>query len=182
VVVGPREIERAHRLLPRRERAEPPRVEAFVHWLRVGGERDEALQAMRGEGGATWYCTQAESFALFERIHRVVREELFDALREGAPEMIEDRAFWLSRAAIADLDIWLAGAALQRVASPDWEVVIREGLHLPKDRDISAELRQAEWHLDHPPPVGMQGAVAKGPSYPRRAAIGALFRARAQAA
>jgi hypothetical protein len=182
VVVGSGEIAEAHRLLPRRERAEPPRVEAFVRWLRSGRERDDALQAMRAEGGATWYCTQAESFALFERIHRVVREELFDALRDGVAGLIEDRAFWLSRTAIADMDIWLAGAALKRVWSPDWEVVIREGLHLPADRDVRGEIATWERDLDHLTLMSARGTSDEGRDYPDRARIIKRFFARAEAA
>jgi hypothetical protein len=164
VVVGPAEIAQVHRLRARSVREEPPGVERFVRWLRSGQERDVDLACERIEGAAAWYCTRAESFALFERIRRVVLDDFFHAVRAGSAEAIEEHAWWLSRAAIADDDIWLAGAALRRVNSLDWEVVIREGLHPPDEQDLTRELEKAAWHLKHPPPVL---APAKAPSQPR---------------
>ena len=148
-------------------------MEKFVRWLGSGRDRDLELACERIEDAAAWYCTRAESFALFERIRRVVLDDFFHAVRAGAAEAIEEHAWWLSRAAIADDDIWLAGAALRRVASLDWEVVIREGLHLPDDADLAPELKKADWHLRHPPPAFARAQAASQPPpvpYPYRGA------------
>jgi len=170
IMLGPAEVSQAHRLRARLHREEPPRVEAFVRWLRSGQGRDEALQAERIEDGVAWYCTQPESFALFQRVHRLAREELFEAVREGDADAIEENAWWLSRAAIADQDIWLAGAALRRVASLDWEIVIREGLQLRGKYDLTAGLAKADWHLDHPPPVPLRSGRRAPVPYPKGSA------------
>jgi hypothetical protein len=164
VVLGPAELDEAHRLTSRSVLKEPPNVERFARWLRSTRKRDDELCCERleddGKVAAAWYCTRLESRVLFERIHRIVMEEFFQAVRSSSAARLEDASWWLSRAAIADEDIWLSGAGLRRAVSPDWELLLREGLRLPRGADLSAGLTKAEWHLEHPPP-GMMPIEAR---------------------
>lgn len=156
VVVGPGEIERAERLEPRSVLGEPSRVARFVRWLLTGGDPGE-ISCQKVQNTAVWYCSKAESFALFERIHSVVQDELFDAMarlkaeRPGARSHVEDVAFWLSRAATGDQDIYRAAAALRRCGSQDWRVMLREGLRLKNEEDWARGLADANALFDSAP-------------------------------
>jgi hypothetical protein len=160
VILGPSEVRHAYRMTPRTLRREPPSVEKFVQWLRSPVQAPpEGLTCQRLEEMVAWYCSKAESFALWQRIHRIVEEEFFKAVTAGDRDAIERTSFWLSRAMIAPQDIYLAGAGLRRVASPLWKVLVREGLRLPDEKDWQAGLEDAERLLEHPPP--MEGATAR---------------------
>jgi hypothetical protein len=181
VVVGPSEIDRAERLKPHSVLGEPASVESFVHWLLTGRDPTAKLECQRIQGAAVWYCSKVESLALFERIHGVVQDEFFEAAqlfhenRPGARARLEEVSFWLSRAAIGDQDIYRAAAGLRRAASPDWRIMLREGLRLKNEQDWQAGLREADELLEKPP-APEQRAPKAGPRLAHcRAAMRGLF-------
>ena len=159
VVVGPSEIDRAERLKPRSVLGEPGSIERFVRWLLTGGDPSGKLACQRFEdaNAAAWYCSKAESFALFERIHGLVQDELFQAARlfkadrPGARARLDEASWWLSRAATSDDDIYRAAEGLRRSGSLDWKAMLEEGLRLPNDEDWTVGLRDAARLLDDPP-------------------------------
>jgi hypothetical protein len=157
VVVGPSEIERAERMKPRSALGEPPTVERFVHSLLTGRDLSGKLDIQRVQGAAIWYCSKAESFALWKRIHGVVQDEFFEAAqlfldrRPGARTRLEEVSWWLSRAAIEDQDIYRAAAGLKRAGSSDWRIMLREGLRIKNEQGWEAGLKEAEQLLDRPP-------------------------------
>lgn len=159
ILLGPSEIRQARRLKPPAMSAEPPTVEKFIRWLPSNqATRPDGITCQRLDlvKAVVWYCSKAESSALWERIQRMVEEELFKAVTSGNRDAIELVSWWLSRAAVTQQDIFLAAAGLRRVASPTWKVMIREGLRLPDEKDWHGGLEDAEWLLDHPPPVESQ--------------------------
>lgn len=129
------------------------RVPSFVEWFASDEQRSDALSCERQEDVALWCCREDEAFSLLECVHRVVRDVFFEAVRSRTPDALEDAAWWLQRAAIADEDIFLAGAALRSLALPEWKILVREALHLPKESDWEAKLAEAARYLEHPPPV-----------------------------
>lgn len=156
VILGPSEIERSERLERRSALNEPRSVPRFVRWLLSGAVPGD-LTCQRIQSAVVWYCSKAESFALFERIHSVVQDELFEAIRRfkagrpGASAELEDVAFWLSRAATGDQDIYRAAAALRRSGSQDFRVMLREGLRLKNEEDWALGLAEADALFDSAP-------------------------------
>ncbi|MFS8065575.1 MAG: hypothetical protein ACMG6S_04305 [Byssovorax sp.] len=130
-----------------------PPVERFIEWFANHELRSEDLQCERQNEIALWCCTAGDGFALLKCVHHVVKDAFFAAVRSQSSADMEETAWWLSRAAVDDHDIYLAGAALRRMDSPAWELLVREGLHLPKKAQWKDGLEAAERTLDHPPPV-----------------------------
>jgi hypothetical protein len=154
-------------------------AEQFIEWF-AGRERcsDELACERQGEI-ALWYCAERDGFSLLECVHRVVKDAFFQAVRARSSPEIEEMAWWLSRAAVDDQDIYLAAAALRWVASPAWEVLIREGLHLPDEKDWRVGLEKAAWHMERPPAVAVAEReitpVPRSDVYRHRAAVRALY-------
>lgn len=181
VVVGPSEIERAERLKPRSALGEPPTVESFVRWLLTDRDPGGKLECQHLQGAAIWYCSKAESFALFERIHAVVQDEFWGAARlllnkrPGARARLEEASWWLSRAAVSDQDIYRAAEGLRRAGSPDWRIMLREGLRLPNEQAWEEGLRDAERLLDRPPAPEQSAPKAEPRLLHARAAVRSRF-------
>jgi hypothetical protein len=145
IAIGPEEKRRGD-ALRRHAARENGRVAGFLAWF-VGSElRSSELCCERREDSvALWYCAEREGFTLRDSIVRVAKAELVETIRQGSSfEAIEDVAWWLSRAAVAEADIFLAGASLRRAMSPHWEDMLRAILRLPRDRDLHADLAKAE--------------------------------------
>lgn len=168
MAVGPEERRLLRKLREAAGRRGVGRVASFLDWFATSATRSDDLCCERQDGIAIWYCDANEGFALLEAVHGAVRDELFDAIRDGDADAMEEAAWWLSRAAIADEDIWLAGAALRRVASLDWEALIRQGLQLGKKADLRKGLAKAEWHIDHPPPVASRALYGGSRTHARQ--------------
>jgi hypothetical protein len=143
-------------------------VQRFIEWFAGDEPRSDALSCERSEEIALWYCTADDGFSLLGCVHRVVKDAFFATVRSASPD-VEEKAWWLSRAAIDDHDIYLAAAALRQMDAPAWDVLIREGLHLPKKEQWTDGLEKAEWHLAHPPLVALPSlgpALAKPATLP----------------
>jgi len=130
-------------------------VQHFLEWFAGISPRSDELLCERRDEISFWYCTADDGFALLTCVHHVVKDEFFAAVRSRSSTDLEEMAWWLSRAAVDDHDIYLAGAALRQMDSPAWEVLIREGLHLPKKEQWKDGLEKAEWNLNHPPPIAL---------------------------
>ncbi|MEO5725620.1 MAG: hypothetical protein ABI134_31035 [Byssovorax sp.] len=131
-----------------------PSVQRFIAWFANHELRSEDLQCeLQGEI-ALWYCTPDDGFALLKCVHHVVKDAFFAAVRSQSSADMEETAWWLSRAAVDDHDIYLAGAALRRMDSPAWELLVREGLALTKQRAVEG------WHE--------RGRMGSRPSATRR--------------
>ncbi|MFO0757532.1 MAG: hypothetical protein U0359_13635 [Byssovorax sp.] len=151
MALGPDERGRVGELRGYAQRHGTARVRRFVDWFGGSTPVDDTLQAERQGEIALWYCSEDDAFSLLDCVHRVVKDVFFRAWKGQSPEEIEDVAWWLSRAAVSDHDIYLSAAALRRVDSPAWELLLREGLHLPEKAQWSEGLAAAEWQLEHPP-------------------------------
>jgi len=151
ILLGPREIGIARRLKARAGREEPPNIEKLVQWLAGSSAPPKELTCQRIETSAAWYCSRVEGFALWERLHRVVQQDFFKAVRAGKTDDLEDTSWWLSRTTISPTDMYLAATGLRRAASPDWRVLLREGLRLPDEKDWRQGLKDAEYLFRHPP-------------------------------
>lgn len=171
MAIGPDERRRAPELRRYANEHGTASVRRFLDWFSGAELSSDELLCERREDIALWYCTEDDGFSLLACVHHVVKEAFFAALRSQSPSELEEMAWWLSRAAIDDHDIYLAGAALRWIDSPAWELVIREGLHLPKQEQWQDGLEKAERSLTHPPPV----ALPPPPAPAARAAIGSLL-------
>jgi hypothetical protein len=168
MAIGPDERRRAPELRRYASEHGTASVRRFLDWFESEESRSDVLLCERAEKIALWYCTEDDGFSLLACVHHVVKEAFFAALRSQSSSDLEEMAWWLSRAAVDDHDIYLAGAALRRIDSPAWELLIREGLHLPKKEQWKDGLEKAERTLNYPPP-----AALPPPSAP--AGIGSLL-------
>jgi hypothetical protein len=159
ILLGPSELGIARRLKARAGREEPPNVEQFVRWLATSSSPPKELTCQRIGDGAAWYCSRAEGFALWERLHRVVQQEFFKAVCAGKIDDLEDASWWLSRATLSPTDMYLAATGLRRAASADWRVLLREGLRLPNEKDWKQGLKDAEYSFRHPPTAEAEESV-----------------------
>lgn len=157
-------------------------VQRFIEWFAGAAPRAEDLLCEQQEDIALWYCTADDGFALLKCVHHVVKDAFFAAVRSQSSTDMEETAWWLSRAAVDDHDIYLAGAALRRMDSPAWELLVREGLHLPKKEQWKEGLEEADRALAHPPPIAVSllaydpGPAAISPVLKRyRSALRDLF-------
>jgi hypothetical protein len=154
MAIGPDERRRALELRRYASEHGTVYVRRFLEWFGRAELPSDELLCERREDIALWYCTEDDGFSLLACVHHVVKEAFFAALRSQSSDL-EEMAWWLSRAAIDDHDIYLAGAALRRIDSPAWELLIREGLHLPKQAQWKDGLDKAERTLNHPPPLAL---------------------------
>ena len=171
MAIGPDERRRAAELRRYANEHGTASVRRFLDWFGGAEVPSDDLLCERREEIALWYCTEDDGFSLLACVHHVVKDAFFAALRSQSPSELEEMAWWLSRAAIDDHDIYLAGAALRRLDSPAWELLIREGLHLPKRAQWKDGLEKAERTLNHPPPVALPPLSALAAP----AAIGSLL-------
>ena len=155
MAIGPDERRRVAELRRQASGHGTASVQRFLDWFDGAELRSDELFCERSDEIALWYCTEDDGFALLACVHHVVKDAFFAALRSQSSPDLEEMAWWLSRAAIDDHDIYLAGAALRRIDSPAWELLIREGLHLPKKEQWKDGLEKAERTLNHPPPVAL---------------------------
>ena len=155
MAVGPDERRRVAELRRYASGHSTASVQRFLDWFEGAELRSDELFCERSDEIALWYCTEDDGFALLACVHHVVKDAFFAALRSQSLPDLEEMAWWLSRAAIDDHDIYLAGAALRRMDAPAWDVLVREGLHLPKKEQWKDGLEKAERTLNHPPPVAL---------------------------
>jgi hypothetical protein len=71
-----------------------------------------------------------EGHSLWRHILQAARLALISAFAQGQPKAaLEEAAWWLSRAALTDEDLYLSAAALKHAGSPDAEAMLRAMLH-----------------------------------------------------
>ncbi|XXT21889.1 hypothetical protein WME94_10045 [Sorangium sp. So ce429] len=151
MIIGERELTRLDRIARGSLGGEPSRVAALLRWLGEGALRSDELTCNRVAGLVTWYCSEEEAIGLWRRIQPVARQDLQTATRRGDPHELRDASFWLSRAALADEDIYLAVAGLRRAGYPHWEVVLHQGIRDVPDEARRAALETAEKELSSLP-------------------------------
>jgi hypothetical protein len=161
MAIGPEERRKVAELRRYASTHGTPSVQRFIEWFASHEPRSEELQCERQNGIALWYCTVEDGFSLLKCVHQVVKDAFFAAVRAPSSADVEEMAWWLSRAAIDDHDIYLAGVALRRIDSPAWEMLVREGLHLAKKEQWKEGLEEAERALDRPPPVAVSPLAHK---------------------
>jgi hypothetical protein len=128
VVIGEREIGRAHELTTLVAADQSERVTDVFRWLVTETDRSDQLQCTRVNGSVAWYCTRDEANALAGRIAALVRADVLEYARRSDFSALTRAAFWLSRAAVEDSDLFLSVAALRLAASPHWEALLEAGV------------------------------------------------------
>jgi hypothetical protein len=78
-----------------------------------------------------WYCPEDEAHALWLAILREARLATFHAFAGGQSQSLEEAAWWLSRAALLDDDLYLAAACLKHAGSPHAEAMLQAMLETP---------------------------------------------------
>ena len=119
---------------------------AFLRWLRHSRDaRADNAERIPRVGAVVWYASTEDCRAAYTHLRGTARGHLRQALAVGHPTAeIVDLAWWLSRTAVDDEDVYLAGAALRAAGSPDWEAAVREGLALRPNADIGEGMWRAE--------------------------------------
>lgn len=123
VLLGQCELRAAARLVAHTA-AEESGPRRLIEWLAQGCPAPAPEGTSQQEGLVAWYCPEGEAHALWESI---LREARLAALRSfgGSPSLLEEAAWWLSRAALSDEDLYLAGACLKHAGSPHAEGMLQ---------------------------------------------------------
>jgi hypothetical protein len=175
MILGERELARLDRIARGSVGGEPSRVAALLRWLGGSARRSDELTCERVEGIVTWYCSEEESLALWRRIQPIARHDLHAAALRGDPHELRNASFWLSRAALADEDIYLAVAGLRRAGYPHWEIVLQQGIRDLPDEARRAGLEAAEKELSSLPAQACRDSIAKRLRAPQRRHIDEAF-------
>ncbi|HZH77134.1 MAG TPA: hypothetical protein VEY88_13975 [Archangium sp.] len=163
VLLGESEQRRAKRLslhVPGGEKG----VTALIDWLGQGRPQPAPERVAVIDGLVAWYCGEAEAYSLWSAILREARLALLQAFGHQPPESLEEPAWWLSRAALSDDDLYLAAACLKHAGSSHAEAMLRTLLNKPlspvelQERmseqllflDAHARLAPAVQELSHP--------------------------------
>jgi hypothetical protein len=138
----------------------------LIEWLAQGCPEPAPERTSQLEGLVAWYCPEGEAHALWLSI---LREARLAALRSfgGSPSQLEASAWWLSRAALSDDDLYLAGACLKHAGSPHAEAMLQAMLEaIPTPEEMQKRMADqflflaAETRVGSPPEEGPgQGAV-----------------------
>jgi hypothetical protein len=130
VLLGKTELSAAARLA-----AHAPADEAaatrFIHWLAQGRPEPVLELTAQLEGLVAWYCPEEEAHTLWLAILREARLATFHAFAGGPSQSLEEAAWWLSRAALSDDDLYLAAACLKHAGSPHAEAMLQAMLTTP---------------------------------------------------
>lgn len=185
VLLGERELRCVDRIArAEAARSEPARVREVLRWLAGSEARSDQLTCERLGGLIAWYCSEDEAFALWTQIQPVAREDLFAVRRSGNQEII-NAAYWLTRAAMSDADIYLAVAAMRGAGYSHWRTVLEGGVQRATEDQMQEGLGGAEDLLARTPlartsgldPVlreqqrrSIDASFAAFPGSPRRAA------------
>lgn len=152
VTIGRRELRCVGRMQRQQPvSGEPARVQDFLRWT-VGTEmRSEPLTCERIDEHIAWYCSENEAFALWKRIQPVALEELRYAVNRRGEQEIIDVAYWLTRAALSDEDIYLAVAAMRLAGYQHWRALLEAGVQPVAEKQQQRALQEAEESLARPP-------------------------------
>jgi len=176
VILGDRELRRVDRIArAEAARSEPARMHEVLRWLAGSQARSEQLTCERLGGLIAWYCSEDEAFALWTRIQPVAREDLFAVRRSGNQEII-NAAYWLTRAAMNDANIYLAVAAMRRAGCTDWRTALEGGVQRATEDQMQQGLEDAEEQLDRIP-FSRTGGLDPALREQRRRPIDASFAA-----
>jgi hypothetical protein len=129
VLLGQTELRAAARLAAHAPADEsgPTRL---IHWLAQDRPSPAPEMTAHLEGLVAWYCPEREAHSLWLSI---LREARLAALQSfgGSPQLLEEAAWWLSRAALSDDDLYLAAACLKHAGSPHASAMLQAMLEAP---------------------------------------------------
>jgi hypothetical protein len=106
-------------------------VTALIDWLALGRPQPAPERVASIGALVAWYCSEAEAYSLWSAILREARLALLHAFGHQPPASLEEPAWWLSRAALSDDDLYLAAACLKHAGSPHAEAMLRTMLSKP---------------------------------------------------
>ncbi|WP_309892165.1 hypothetical protein [Archangium sp.] len=130
VLVGLLEQRAASRLVSHTLTNEPA-VTAFIDGLARGCPHPAPERVAQVDGLVAWYCSETEAHTLWLAILREARLTLLQSFGHQPPSMLEESAWWLSRAALSDEDLYLAAACLKHAGSPHAESMLQAMLSEP---------------------------------------------------
>lgn len=120
--------------------ASGPAVSQFVLWLAQGCLPPAPPRAVQVDELVAWCCSMEEAHSLWRHVLQEARLAVMSAFAQGQPpHALEEAAWWLSRAALTDEDLYLSAAALKHAGSPDAEAMLRAML---RDAPGTAVLQQ----------------------------------------
>ncbi|MBZ4415299.1 hypothetical protein [Myxococcus sp. RHSTA-1-4] len=129
VLLGQTELRAAARLAAHAPADEsgPTRL---IQWLAQGRPAPAPEWTAQLNGLVAWYCPEREAHALWLSI---LREARLAALQSfgGSPQLLEEAAWWLSRTALSDDDLYLSAACLKHAGSPHAEAMLQAMMETP---------------------------------------------------
>lgn len=108
-----------------------PAVTAFIDWLASACPSPAPERVARLDGWVAWYCSETEAHTLWLAILREARLTLLQSFGHQPASRLEEPAWWLSRAALSDDDLYLAAACLKHAGSPHAESMLQAMLSEP---------------------------------------------------
>ena len=120
----------------------------LIQWLAQDRPAPAPEMTAQLEGLVAWYCPDADAHSLWLSI---LREARLAALQSfgGNPQHLEEAAWWLSRAALSDDDLYLAAACLKHAGSPHAEAMLQAMLETtPAPEDLQKRMAEQLLFLD----------------------------------
>jgi hypothetical protein len=103
-----------------------PEVREFVFWVARGCPPAAPARAVQLDTLVAWCCSMEEAHSLWRHVLQEARLAVMSAFAQGQPpHALEEAAWWLSRAALTDEDLYLSAAALKHAGTPDAEAMLR---------------------------------------------------------
>jgi hypothetical protein len=141
VLVGEAERRAAPRLAALVTAGEPE-VERFVSWLASSCPPSAPPRVSLLGPLVAWCCKMEEAHSFWLHVLQVATLAVMGEFASGqSPGDLEKAAWWLSRAALTDEDLFLAAAALKHAGSSDAEAMLRAMLqNTPRDEELQRRM------------------------------------------